>query len=182
MILWEKKGPKNTGETLELAVKRGRELGINNFVVASNMGDTAFKLLELGVTGVCVTHHTGYAGPGEQEMTPEAAEKLQAMGMRLLTATHLMGGIDRGVENKLGGSTPARIITETLKMFGQGTKVCVEIAVMALDSGLVPYGEEIIAIGGSGRGADTAMVLQPAHAKNFFDCAIKEIICKPWQR
>ncbi|NLZ38638.1 MAG: hypothetical protein GX893_03415, partial [Firmicutes bacterium] len=62
---------------------------------------------------------------------------------------------------------------------GQGVKVSVEIAVMALDAGLIPYGEDIIAIGGSGRGADTAIVVQPAHAKDFFAGKIREIICKP---
>jgi len=40
--------------------------------------------------------------------------------------------------------------------------VCVEIAGMALDAGLVPYGKEIIAVAGSGTGADTAIVITPA--------------------
>ena len=50
---------------------------------------------------------------------------------------------------------------------------------MALDAGLVPYGEEIIAVAGSGTGADTALVITPAHSNNFFDTKVKEIICKP---
>jgi uncharacterized protein len=179
MILWEQKGPKNTADTLAAAVKRGRELGIENYVVASNTGETALKLAEMGVTAVCVTHHTGYAGPGLQEMAPETMEKLRRLGVSLLTTTHLLGGIDRAVENKFGGSYPGGIVAHTLRMFGQGTKVCVEIAVMALDAGLIPHGEDIVAIGGSGRGADTALVMRPAHAKDFFDCAISEIICKP---
>ena len=33
--------------------------------------------------------------------------------------------------------------------------------------------------GGSGRGADAALVLKPAHQNNFFDMRIREIICKP---
>lgn len=74
---------------------------------------------------------------------------------------------------------PPSIVAHTLRMFGQGTKVAVEIAVMALDAGLIPYGSEVIAIGGSGGGADTALVVKPAHAKNFFDTQIREIICKP---
>lgn len=64
-------------------------------------------------------------------------------------------------------------------MLGQGVKVCVEIAGMAADAGLVPYGEEIIAVAGSGTGADTALVITPAHSNNFFDTSVKEIICKP---
>ncbi|NLY83165.1 MAG: hypothetical protein GX084_00915, partial [Acholeplasmataceae bacterium] len=51
--------------------------------------------------------------------------------------------------------------------------------VMALDAGLIPYGREIIAVGGSGRGADTAVIIVPAHSNHFFDTRVKEIICKP---
>jgi hypothetical protein len=64
-------------------------------------------------------------------------------------------------------------------MFSQGVKVCVEIAVMALDSGLVPPGEKVIAIGGTGRGADTALVVVPAHSQNFLETRILELICMP---
>lgn len=44
------------------------------------------------------------------------------------------------------------IIANTLRMFGQGVKVCVEVATMALDAGLIPYGEDVIAAGVSGVG------------------------------
>jgi hypothetical protein len=49
---------------------------------------------------------------------------------------------------------------------------------MAADAGALS-GNDIIAIGGSGHGADTALVLKPAHQNNFFDLRIREIICKP---
>jgi hypothetical protein len=55
-------------------------------------------------------------------------------------------------------------------------KVCFEIAVMALDSGLIPYGEVIIAIGGTMKGADTAIILNPVHLQNISETNIKEII------
>ena len=58
-------------------------------------------------------------------------------------------------------------------------KVCVAISVMALDAGLISHGTEIIAIGGTVHGADTALILKPAHAANIFDTVILEIICKP---
>lgn len=47
---------------------------------------------------------------------------------------------------------------------------------MAADSGAIPI-EEVIAIGGRHRGADTAVVIRPAHMNNFFDMEIKEILC-----
>ena len=39
--------------------------------------------------------------------------------------------------------------------------------------------EDVIAIGGTGRGADTAVVLSPVNSQDFLDLKIKEILCKP---
>ena len=70
-------------------------------------------------------------------------------------------------------------MAHTLRMFGQGVKVCVEIAVMAADAGMIPTTEPVIAVGGSGRGADTAVILQAANANRILSTKIDEIICKP---
>ncbi len=178
-MYWDKKGKEMTDATLELAVNKGEELKIKNFVVASSTGYTAKMLAEKGVKVVCVRYHAGFKEHGQQIMEEKDRDELESKGIIILTTTHLMGGIERGIENKLGGATYSTVVANTLKMFGQGTKVAVEIAVMALDAGLIPFGKEIISIGGSGRGADTALVLEPSHAKTFFQGAIKEIICKP---
>jgi len=71
------------------------------------------------------------------------------------------------------------IVANTLRIFGQGTKVTCEIILMATDSGLVGTDEDIIAIAGTGKGADTAVVLSLVNSHNFFDLKIKEILCKP---
>ena len=71
------------------------------------------------------------------------------------------------------------MIAHVLKLMSQGVKVAVEVAIMAADAGAVPTDEEIIAVGGSGTGADTAIVLQGAHQNNFFDLDIREIIAMP---
>jgi hypothetical protein len=62
---------------------------------------------------------------------------------------------------------------------GEGTKVCVEVTLMAADAGLIPVDRDIIAIGGTGRGADTALRICPANSAKFFDLKIREIIAKP---
>lgn len=179
-MYWEKCGQENTKETVSLAVKRAEELDIKRIVVASNTGKTALACSEV-FDGeiICVTHHVGFSGPGADEMPAEQRALLSAKGIRILTTTHLMAGLDRAVRNKFGGLYPAELIAASLRMLGQGVKVCVEVAGMALDAGLVPYGEEIITIGGTGSGADTAIVVLPAHSNNFFETKIKEIICKP---
>lgn len=96
-----------------------------------------------------------------------------------MTTTHLMAGIDRACRNKFGGIYPSEIAANTLRMLGQGLKVCVEIGCMALDGGMIPHGMDILSVGGTGQGLDTAVVLLPAHSQNFFDTKVKEIICKP---
>ena len=54
-----------------------------------------------------------------------------------------------------------------------------EVACMAVDAGTIRTDEEAISIGGSGGGADTAIVLRPSNTHTFFDTRILEIICKP---
>ncbi len=178
-MYWEQKGKANTAATVELALKRAKELGIKQVVVASNSGHTAEHFLDKGLDVVCVTHHVGYIGPGEDEMSAQVRQLLAEKGVQVLTTTHLLAGVDRAVRNKFGGLYPAEIIAQSLRMLGQGVKVCTEIASMSLDAGLIPYGQEVIAVGGSGTGADTAVVIVPAHSNQFFDTKIKEIICKP---
>lgn len=178
-MYWPERGKVNSQKTIELALKRAKELNIDNVVVASCTGETARLLLGHDLNVVCVTHHVGFTSPGVDEMPDEVRSELAAKGIKLLTTTHLMAGLDRAVRIKFGGVYPSEIMAQTLRMFGQGVKVCVEIAGMALDSGLIPYGKEIISIGGTGEGADSAIVITPAHSNNFFDTKIKEIICKP---
>ena len=65
------------------------------------------------------------------------------------------------------------------RLIGKGYKVAIEITLMAADAGLISPDEEVIAIAGTGRGADTAIVVKPAHAHDAFSLRVKEIICKP---
>ncbi|MBW6464760.1 MAG: hypothetical protein K0B84_11350 [Firmicutes bacterium] len=178
-MYFPKKGSVNTEDAVVAALKKAKELGIKYIVVASNSGKTAELLAGKGVNVVCVSHHVGFGKPGEDEMGAVARKRLQELDIKVLTTTHLFAGIDRSLRNKFEGVYPAEIVSTTLRMFGQGVKVCLEISVMALDAGLIPFGEEIISIGGTGRGADTACVIKPAHSSHFFDSKVKEIICMP---
>jgi hypothetical protein len=87
--------------------------------------------------------------------------------------------VGRAVRKKLGTYELEEIIAYTLRVFGEGTKVAVEIALMAADAGLVSTQEPCISVGGTSRGADTAILLRPAHAQNFFDLRVMEILAKP---
>lgn len=178
-MYWNELGKICTQPTIELALKTAAERKINYIVVASNQGDTAKLLMKSGFKVICVTHANGYSEPGVNEMSNETRSLLEENDVRVLTTTHVLSGAERGLSAAFSGVYPLEIMAHTLRMFGQGVKVCVEIAVMALDSGLIPHGESIIAIGGSSRGADTAIILRPAHAKEILNTRIEEIICKP---
>jgi hypothetical protein len=166
-------------EVIAKAAARAREAGIEYAVIASNTGETVEKALGKFPKIVWVSHHFGYIKPGEFGYTRESKERLTRQGVLLLTTAHSLSGAERGLSSKFGGCGPVEIIAHALRMFGQGTKVCVEVATMAMDAGLVPFGEKVVALGGTGRGADTAIILTPANSSRILDTKIHETICKP---
>jgi hypothetical protein len=178
-MYWKTTGEVHTVNTINLALEKAATHGIENIVVASCGGTTANLLAGRAANIVCVTHVQGFSEPGKNEMSETMRDRLTTQGIKLLTTTHVLSGAERGISRKFGGIYPVEIMANTLRMFGQGVKVCVEVAVMALDAGLVPYGQEIIAIAGTGTGADTAVIIRPAHASAIFETYISEIICKP---
>ena len=95
----------------------------------------------------------------------------------------MSAGVEKAIfyfENKYQNKfTPLNIVADTLRMFCHGVKVCVEVAVMAAEHGYITPDEEVVVIGGSHHGADTAVVLKPAYAANMFDTRIKQLICMP---
>lgn len=180
-VYFEKPGRENTRETLKIARKRAEELGIRTIVVASTVGETAVKAMEAfqGFKVIVVTHVTGLRQPNAQEFTEENKKAVEAAGGIILTTAHALGGLSRAMRSKYDTFVLGEVIADVLRTFGQGTKVVFEIAAMAADAGLVRTDEDIIAVAGSGHGADTAVVMRPANTHTFFDIRIKEIMCKP---
>jgi len=175
-------GPKNTESTLEAALERAKMLKIKKILVSSCGGKTAFKALDLfgkEFSLIIVTHVTGFKEPDHQELPEKERKLLLEMGAAVLTAQHAFGGVGRAFRNETGTYQIDEIIAYTLRTFGQGTKVAIEIALMAADAGLVRTDEDVISIGGTASGVDTALLIKPAHTHNFFDLKVKEIICKP---
>ena len=173
-------GRDNTALTVELALRTALERGVRHVIVASNTGNTAKLFLnEKGISITMVSHAYGFAKDGENELEEGTRSELEAAGIRVLTAAHVLSGAERGIRGVFGGISPVEIIAQSLRMLGQGAKVCVEISVMALDSGCIPFGEPVVAVAGTARGADTALIITPAHAAKIFDVRINEVICKP---
>jgi len=163
-VYFEHPGSETTDAVLNIARSRAQELGIKNIV--------GFKV-------IVVTHVAGMREPNVQEFTEKNRQLVEAAGGIMLTAAHAFSGLSGAMRLKFNTYVIGDIVASTLRIFGQGLKVACEISLMAADSGLVRTDEDVIAIGGTGHGADTALVLRPATSRNFFELRVKEILCKP---
>jgi len=179
ILLFEQGGPANSDETITAAVQRAVELGISHLVVASTTGDTAEQLREavgdrdMHVT--CVTYHAGFRS-GDETMPEARRQELREMGIDVVIASHALSGIERSIKDKFGAIGPVELMAHAFRLFGQGIKVAIEVAVMAADAACAPTSDDIIALGGSGKGCDAAIVVRAAHQNNFFDLRVREII------
>jgi hypothetical protein len=182
-------GAENTHDAAHLAVERAQELGIKKIVVASTTGRTALLFRDAmrgtGLELIVVTHVVGFSKPGEWEFSPEAAAALRADGVKIVTGTHALSGLERAISRsqRLGGSSRTEAIAEALRrILAVGLKVAVECVLIAADQGVVGVDEEVVAAGGTASGADTVCVIRPAHTASFFDLQVREIVAMPRNR
>ena len=179
---FEKPGKHNTDRCLEIVCGLVNE-GLRHVVVATTGGQTALlfgnALKDLSVNLVAVTHYVGFGEPNTDECSPEARAALQALGVKVFTGTILTRSIEKSLMEKHKGIYPAYIVAETLRVFGHGVKVAVEIAMEACDAGLIPEGEDAIVVAGTGRGADTVAILEPHPSNRFLNVKVRQILAKP---
>jgi uncharacterized protein len=183
---FEKPGPDNTADAAKFAVGRAKDLNIGTIVVASTSGKTA-EIFHEAMKGsqidlVVVTHVVGFAKPGEWEFSRETARQLQNDGVKIVTGTHALSGLERALSRsqKVGGGSRTEAIAEALRrVVAVGLKVAVECVLIATDQGMIGVDKEVIAAGGTASGADTVCVIRPAHTANFFDLQVREIVAMP---
>ncbi|MGO9569236.1 MAG: pyruvate kinase alpha/beta domain-containing protein [Desulfomonilaceae bacterium] len=179
---FEKPGRENTLRCLEIVSGLVDE-GFSHLVVATTAGETgllfANKFVGKALNMVVVTHNVGYAGPNLDECPAEARQELTRLGVKIFTGTILSRGIEASFMKKHQGVYLGYVVAQTLRLLGQGIKVCVEIVVEACDAGLVPEGEDIIAVAGSGKGADTVAIVQARPSDRFLDLRVRQILAKP---
>ena len=155
---------------------------LRDVVVASTQGNTGVasaKLFgSLGVNLVVVAHSFGFRGPNTNEFSPDMKNEIQELGGSVLFSTMPFHSINDAIRAKMGSSIET-LIADTLRMMGHGTKVCAEIVAMACDAGLVESDRKVLAIAGTGRGADTVLIVKSANSRRFFDLKIVEVLAKP---
>jgi hypothetical protein len=178
---FESPGRDNTDAVMEIVKQRAQELGIKMVVVASYRGYTAEKAVRK-LDGMKIVVIAGFAHPtmeNLQETFSQGDEKLIRDKAKVLIATHFFSGMSRAIRKKYDSSSPGELVAQALRMMGNGVKVGIECSIMAADAGLVRTDEDIIAIAGTGSGADAAIVVRPVNSQDFFDLKVKEILCKP---
>ncbi len=175
-------GPQNTEKTLEVARAVALEKGISHVVVASTRGETGLKAARIfkgtGIKVIVVTHNTGFKEPGEQEMDPAVKEDLEREGVTVYTGTMVLRNLGTAIRD-LQGYSQQDLVANTLRILGEGVKVCAEMAAMVCDAGLVPP-QEIITVAGTRTGADTAAIILAQPSNRFFKMKIRELLAKPW--
>ena len=174
-------GKHNTDALLRIAKEYVEKEGMKDIVVASTTGETGAKASRIfkGYNIVIVTHCFGFREPGKIELEDEYRREILANGAKVFTGVHALSSVERAIRKDFGTMQPLELIANTLRLTGEGTKVCVEITLMAADAGLIPVDKDVIAIAGTGRGADTALRIQPANTGRFFNLKVKEVIAKP---
>jgi hypothetical protein len=186
---FDKPGEANTADAARFAIERAKELRIKTILVASTSGSTAeifFNAMKgSGLTLVVVSHVMGFAKPGEWEFSAEIADRLRGQGVKIVTGTHALSGLERAISRspKIGGGSRSDAIAESLRRtVAVGLKVAVECVLIAADQGAIGISDEVLAVGGTATGADTVCVIKPAHTSNFFDLQVREIVAMPRNR
>ncbi|MGQ9552657.1 MAG: pyruvate kinase alpha/beta domain-containing protein [Anaerolineae bacterium] len=177
---YDQPGAQNTDDVLEVSAKRAHQLGIKQVVLASTHGGTALRARDVfpkDTRIIAVTISAAFEREG-WVMSDGERRTLASAGVQVLTAMHSLG--DDVSEAMAGqGWPPNRVVRETLYRFSQGMKVAIEVALMAAEAGLLNMSTDVIAIAGTDSGADTALVLKPAYARDFTALKVREILAMP---
>ena len=197
VVYFEKPGKEHTKETLRIALEAAKEREIDTVLVSSTTGYSGLEALEgfkgSGLKVIVVTHQAGYRESGLQLMPPETRNKLEEAGFTVYTGTDVLtGGVEVGMARQRPPRTDPQlgrlpyivppvstVVAHTLRLFSQGVKVCVEIAMMAADAGLVSVEKPLVSVAGSHAGSDTAMVITPAESNRIRSMKLHEILVKP---
>lgn len=183
VIYFEKAGRENTENCLQAVRNAIKDGNYKHLVVASTEGETGLlfseSLKDAGINIVVVTHCAGFKTANTNEMLSETRKKIESTGAKVYTGTMVTHSIETAFASKFNGIYPTLIVAQTLRRFGEGPKVCCEIVIMAADAGLIPEGEEVIAVAGTAKGADSVLVIRSAVSKRFLELRVLEILAKP---
>ena len=187
---FDEPGEQNTELVIEAVSQRLEADGIRKVVVASTSGETAAKFardLKGRAELICVSQ-APYRREWDEEwpcLRQEFRQELERLRVAIVDKAPYVfhNSVLEGAP--WSDAFPERLVRETLYCFGQGMKVAVEVVLMGVSCGYVTPYEDVIGVGGSGKGADTAIVLRATYPACLFDkdpakkLEIREVIAMP---
>ena len=183
---FEKPGLLNTDKALEIAKKYADQFNVRDIIVASTSGNVAEKAAGIFNPNeynlVVIAHSYYFVGTKKrQEFDDAKLSSLKEKGVKIHFATHSMAGIERNIRIEYKQWCFVDLMAKFMReQFSQGTKVCIEIASMAVDAGLIDdLDKDVICVGGTGNGSDTVCLIKPAPTSLFDKLRVKAILAKP---
>jgi hypothetical protein len=187
---FDEPGEENTKLVIEAVSQRLEVRGIRTVIVASTSGETAVAFahsLKGKAELICVSEAPYRREWGEEWpcLKQEFRQELERLGATIIDKAPYVFHSSVLEAARWPGAFPERLVKETLYSFGQGMKVAVEVALTGVSCGYVTPYEDVIGVGGSSKGADTAIVLRATYPASLFDkdpakrLEIREIIAMP---
>lgn len=164
-------GPENTEDVIQAVIRRVKEGDLKTVIVASTSGATGVRFAE-ALKGIAEVIAVSY-----EAMNPKNKREIVRLGAKALDETHLP------LEAK-----EMEDVKNSFYTLGQGFKVAVEVILIAADKASVPLYEDVIGVGGTDRGSDTAIVARATTSKDAFGedkknkLEIREIIAMPLKK
>lgn len=191
-IYFERPGRENTDKVVQAVVQRLAEGNIHTIVAATTTGYTSLALADAlqernDVTLISVGHGARVREWGTEYPTlkREAKQALEKRGVIVADRVSYVFHSSMLEFSRWKTPVPEEILRESLYAFGQGLKVAVEVTLMAVASGFLEPYQDVIAVGGTEQGADTAIVVRATYPNHVFSeesgqrLRIHEILCMP---
>ncbi len=164
-------GSQNTEKVIETVKNRVRKGDVKTIVVASTSGETGVKFLKKigNSANIIIVSH--------REMDSLYKQQINELGGTFVEKTHLPLHTE-GMDD----------VRETFRMFGQGFKVAVEVILIATDKKEINPYDNVISVGGTSRGSDTAIIARATKSGEIFSddtskkLEIREILAMPLKK
>jgi len=187
---FDESGEENTRWVIEAVSQRLEVGGIRQVIIASTSGETAVafaRSLKGKAELICVSEAPYRREWGEEWpcLKQEFRQELESLGVNIMEKVPYVFHSSVVEAARWPNISPEQLVKETLYSFGQGMKVAVDVALTAVSCGYVAPYQDVIGVGGSGKGADTAIILRATYPASLFDkdpakrLEIKEIIAMP---
>jgi len=172
-----------TNKVLNHALAYAKGAGVGEIVVATTSGETgreaARAFSDSGIKVIAVSHSVGFRESGGKELSDQMVEELKEQGVEVLTGTMPFHGIEDSFRKSRSSYSLVNAVADTLRLMGQGTKVCAEITCMAVDAGIIEEGRDVLAVAGTHKGTDTVLKIRATPSRRFLGLKIREIVAKP---